>query len=269
MNTNLFWLKVNIFWYLMNSYICNILASITAVWENNSSDKDIEDGKFDNFLTLICVKFLRVRFKVWWLEEWLKSFALSASIWNTFFIKPGPKISFFPPQKISIFDRNSNFIQAIVWNSCSTFLVFVKLKVVVNESLGMMNTGIQLLVCSKSTINFKNDNDVIISQHDVYRSGILNSNLVFKFHDNIVTGFEVMTVFVYKEFDQKSVNWKDPILVFVLYLETGVSQGNEILINVSNKNLSNFTKWLVYTLYYLTLFSLCYLGKLYHIGGKW
>ena len=222
LNTNLFWLKVNIFWYLMNSSICNILASITAVWENNYRDEDIEDGKFDNFLTLICVKFLRVLFKVWWLEERLKSFALSASIWN-----------------------------------------------VVNESLGMMNTGIQLLVCSKSTTNFKNDNDVIISQHDVYRSGILNSNLVFKFHDNIVTGFEVMTVFVYKEFDQKSVNWKDPILVFVLYLETGVSQGNEILINVSNKNLSNFTKCLVYTLYYLTLFSLCYLGKLYHIGGRW
>ena len=118
------------------------------------------------------MKCLRVRFKVWWLEEPLKSFALSASIWNTFFIKPGPKISFFPPQKISIFDRNSNFIQAIVWNSCYTFLVFVKLKVVVNESLGMMNTGIQLLVCSKSTINFKNDNDVIISQHYVYRSWI-------------------------------------------------------------------------------------------------
>ena len=64
----------------MNSYFCNISASITAVWENNYRDEDREDDKFSNILTLICVNFSGVWFKVWLLEKQLKSFALSASI---------------------------------------------------------------------------------------------------------------------------------------------------------------------------------------------
>ena len=44
-----------------------------------------------------------------------------------------------------------------------------------------------------------------------------------KFHVSIITGSEIMIIFVYKEFDQKSGNRKYPRLNFAQYLETETS----------------------------------------------
>ena len=56
--------------------------------------------------------------------------------------------------------------------------------------------------CSKLTINWKNDNDVIICRHDVIAKFFLTSLDKFrywsKFNINIITGSGVMKIFFYK-----------------------------------------------------------------------
>ena len=49
------------------------------------------------------------------------------------------------------------------------FSVFVRSKVTINENISFADygSGIRLLVCSKLTVNWKKDNDVTISWHDV------------------------------------------------------------------------------------------------------
>ena len=175
-------------------------------------------------------------------------------------------------QKVSIFGKNSNFIQDIVWSPCYRFLPSVKLKVVVNESLGKMNTGIQLLDCSKSAINCKNNNDVTTSQHDIivfYCSGISQLRFsvqvswqycnwfwscdYFWFIRNLIRNLEI----------EKTPVW---FLSYIWKLEW--AKDMKLCMNVPYRNLPNITKCLVYTFYYLTLFLLHYLGLLSHFGDS-
>ena len=60
--------------------------------------------------------------------------------------------------------------------------------------------GIRLLDCSESAINRKNVDDDIICRHDViviFLSGLITGPTP-QFHNNIITGSGVMTIFVYK-----------------------------------------------------------------------
>ena len=55
-----------------------------------------------------------------------------------------------------------------------------------------------------------------------------------EFHVNTITGSRVMTIFIYKEFDQKSRNWKGPHL-HLNFVQYGKG--------VSKEQFLNVTKW--------------------------
>ena len=67
-------------------------------------------------------------------------------------------------------------------------------------------SGIWLPDCSKLAVNWKNDNDVTIFQYDVIVKcysrcfvSLVKFSYMSKFHVNIITGSEVMTISFYKE----------------------------------------------------------------------
>ena len=78
-------------------------------------------------------------------------------------------------------------------------------KVTVNEGLSFIFhvSGIWLLHCSKLDINRKHNKDVTTYQNDVVVNFIDNVFLIKfiywpKFHINIITGFTVMIISIYK-----------------------------------------------------------------------
>ena len=87
--------------------------------------------------------------------------------------------------------------------------------------------------CSKLAVNWKNDNDATICRYDVIVFFKKNCHISldkfsywFKFHVNIITGFGVKKIFVYKRSEIR----KSEILPseFFQYLETRRSWGNQI-----------------------------------------
>ena len=100
----------------------------------------------------------------------------------------------------------------------------------VNENVSIIDlvSGIKIPDCSKLAKNGKNGDEVIICRNEVTvkffwscRNSFAEFRHWLKFHVNIMTGSWVKTVFVYKEFDQKSRNQEYPRLSFVQYQETG------------------------------------------------
>ena len=92
--------------------------------------------------------------------------------------------------------------------------------------------GIRFPDCSKSAINQKKDNDVIICWHDATvrffwcrHVSLVKCSYWSRFHVNIITGSGVITIFVYDGFDQKSENWKKTLMSFVQYLERKTNKG--------------------------------------------
>ena len=78
-------------------------------------------------------------------------------------------------------------------------------------------SGFHILHCSKSTINRKNVDDIIVCWHNIIVNffwwscvSLIKFSCWSKFLVNVIIGFGVMTIFLYKGFDQKSGNWKYP-----------------------------------------------------------
>ena len=63
---------------------------------------------------------------------------------------------------------------------------------------------------------------------------------------NIITGSGVMTIFIHKEFTQKSRNRKYLCLSFFQYQQTGANEGYQFSMNVSNEKLLNAAKCHIY-----------------------
>ena len=100
----------------------------------------------------------------------------------------------------------------------------------INENVSILDhvSGIKIPDCSKLAKNGKNGDEVIIGCNEVtanffwsFRNSFVEFRYWHKFHVNIMTGSWVKTVFVYKEFEQKSRNQEYPRLSFVQYQETG------------------------------------------------
>ena len=110
-------------------------------------------------------------------------------------------MSAFFLQKTRIFVENSIFIvRELYLRFLVLFSVFVRKKVVVNENVSFTDhaSGIRLPDCCKLAINWENDNDVTIYQHEVIVIFWHCHDSFVKFsYVNIVSGSRVMTIFLF------------------------------------------------------------------------
>ena len=127
-----------------------------------------------------------------------------------------------------------------------------------NVSFTDYASGIRLTDYSKLAINQKNDNDIIIFQHDVivkifWRSFVFLVKFSYwsKFHVNIKTGSGVMTIFFYKGLTRNPEITN--ILVQVLHniWRQGWFRSTKFDTNVSNETLLNAAKCQGYSFYHL------------------
>ena len=109
-------------------------------------------------------------------------------------------------------------------------------------------SGIQLLGCSKFSINWKNNNDVIICRHEVIVKFfdavlfLLKSSVTgpsFMSISSLVLEFWQMTIFFYKGLTRNPKNWNNPRLSFPQYLEMGQVRDTKFDTNLSNEMLLN------------------------------
>ena len=68
--------------------------------------------------------------------------------------------------------------------------------------------------CSKLARNWKNDNEITICWHDVIINFFVKFSYWSKFHVNIITGSEVMTIFFYKGLTRNPETGNTPVWVF-------------------------------------------------------
>ena len=107
-----------------------------------------------------------------------------------------------------VFFGKSNYLYSKQWcESCVrdflvTFSLFIRQKVFVKENVGIIGHACEsrLPDCSKLTINWKNDDGIIICWHGVIvklfwrcRVSLVGFSYWFKFHVNITTDSGVMT----------------------------------------------------------------------------
>ena len=108
-----------------------------------------------------------------------------------------------------VFFGKSNYLYSKQWcESCVrdflvTFSLFIRQKVFVKENVGIIGHACEsrLPDCSKLTINWKNDDGIIIFWHGVIvklfwgcRVSLVGFSYWFKFHVNITTDSGVMTI---------------------------------------------------------------------------
>ena len=125
------------------------------------------------------------------------------------------------------------------------FSVFVRIKAVINKKLKITDHAfeIRLADCSKLAINQENNNEVIICRHDVI-ANFFNVFVLFlskfsywsKFHVNIITGSEVMTIFVYKGLSRNPEIRNTPVWVSSNIWTLGQVRDTKFGKNVSMKS---------------------------------
>ena len=115
-------------------------------------------------------------------------------------------------KKLVFFVQKSTFTQsssvrAVLKIFLVLFSVFVRQKVAITENITFADSvsGIRSPDCSKLAKNPKNDNDVTISQHDVFVKffwpgfvSLVKFSYWSKFHVNSITGSGIMTIFFCK-----------------------------------------------------------------------
>ena len=127
--------------------------------------------------------------------------------------------------------------------------------VTINENINFTDyaPGIRLPDCSKLAINWKNDNDVTIFQHDIiikffwrcFFFSLIKFSYCSKFHVNIITGSGVMTIFFYKGLTRNPEIGNTPAWVLPNIWRLGQVGDTEFGTIVSNKILLNATKFWV------------------------
>ena len=117
-------------------------------------------------------------------------------------------------------------------------------------------SGIRPPDCSKLAKNPKNDNDVTIFRHDVnvkffWRCfvSLVKFSYWSKFHVNIITGSEIMTIFFYKGLTRNPEIGNTPVWVLPNIWRLGQVMDTKFGTNVSNKILLNAAKFQGYSSY--------------------
>ena len=155
----------------------------------------------------------------------------------------------------AFFGKNNTFTQSNIVSAVLEifllFSVFVRLKVTINENINFTDyaSGIRLLDCSKLDKNQKNDNDVTIFQHDLiikffWRCFVFLSKFSYrsKFHVNIITGSEIITIFYYEGLTRNPGIGNTPVWVLPNIWRLGWVRDTKAGKNVSNKMLLNAAK---------------------------
>ena len=122
-------------------------------------------------------------------------------------------------------------------------------------------SGIRLPDCSKLAVNWKNDNDVTIFQYDVIVKcysrcfvSLVKFSYMPKFHVNIITGSEVMTISFYKEMTRNPEIGNTSVWVLpniwwlrrVKNTKLGTNVSNEILLNAAKcQGCSFYHFWVI------------------------
>ena len=162
----------------------------------------------------------------------------------------------------AFFGKNNTFTQSNIVSAVLEifllFSVFVRLKVTINENINFTDyaSGIRLLDCSKLDKNQKNDNDVTIFQHDLiikffWRCFVFLSKFSYrsKFHVNIITGSEIITIFYYEGLTRNPEIGNTPVWVLPNIWRLGWVRDTKAGKNVSNKMLLNAAKCQGYSFY--------------------
>ena len=102
-------------------------------------------------------------------------------------------------------------------------------------------SGFPLPDCSKLTINWNNDNDVIVNCFSC-RASLVKLSYWSKFYVNIITGSGVMTIFVYKKLTRKRKIWNNPVWVLPKIWKLGHVRDDKLGTNVPNEMLFNTAK---------------------------
>ena len=127
-------------------------------------------------------------------------------------------------------------------------------------------SGIQPPDCSKLAKNPKNDNDVTVFRHDLNVKSCFVSLVKFsywsKFHVNIITGSEIMTIFCYKGLTRNPEIGNTHVWVFSNIWRLGRVMDTKFDTNVSNRRLLNAAKFQGYNFYHFWVIK----GK--PTGGK-
>ena len=117
-------------------------------------------------------------------------------------------------------------------------------------------SGIRPPDCSKLAKNPKNDNDVTIFRHDVnvkffWRCfvSLVKFSYWSKFHVNIITGSEIMTIFFYKGLNRNPEIGNTPVWVLANIWRLGRVIDTKFGTNVSNRMLLNPAKFQGYSFY--------------------
>ena len=133
----------------------------------------------------------------------------------------------------------------------AVLLIFLRLQVTINESIGFTDytSRIRLPDCSILDTNRKNDNDVTIFQHHVIVKlfwrcfiSLIKFSYSSKFHVNIITVSGVMKIFFYKGLTRNLVNGNTPVWVLPNIRRLEQDRDTKFGTNVSNKILLKVAK---------------------------
>ena len=143
------------------------------------------------------------------------------------------------------------------------FSVFVRQKVAITENITFADSvsGIRSPDCSKLAKNPKNDNDVTISQHDVFVKffwpgfvSLVKFSYWSKFHVNIITGSGIMTIFFCKRLTRNPEIGNTSVWVLpniwrlgrVMVTKFGTNASNRILLNAAKfQGCSFYRFWVI------------------------
>ena len=163
--------------------------------------------------------------------------------------------AFFLP-KTAFFCKNSTLLKAVVWDIFSSFYTFSRMKkFFINENVEIIDhtSRIRGKDHSKSAINWKNNNDVIIYWHDI----------IVKFFDvavfllsNLVTGSSFMSIsflglklwqfLCIRDLTRNSEIGNTSVWVLSKIRRLGWVRDTKFGMNISNRKLLNAVKWQVY-----------------------
>ena len=139
------------------------------------------------------------------------------------------------------------------------FTVFIRWKVTITENISFTDYASEIRIpdCSKLAVNWKNQNDVTISQHNIIVSffqycfiSLVKFSYWFKFHVNIVTGSGVRTILFCKRLTRNPEIKNTLVCVFPNIWRLGQVRDTKLGTNVSNKILLNAAQCHSYSFYH-------------------
>ena len=134
-----------------------------------------------------------------------------------------------------------------LWHLCPWKKSLIEKKVTINENICFTDytSRIRHSHCSKLTVNWKNENDVTISDMTSYvefwRRFVSHVKFSYwsMFHVNTITGSGVIKISIYKELTRNPEIGNTPVWVLPNIWRLGQVRNTEFGTNVSNKMLPN------------------------------